>query len=247
MTVQRILRREETAGRKGCDWLATIPPDQLSAEQHIQRLFALGAFSAAHLRAFRLANIDLRRLAGALPEFVWHRCPGDPFFAVAASRLLARHPVGLETFDELRKGLRAVLFGEEQDGTATPLWADLLLEKGKSYLPTNRRRTYPSSERFWTAIAKSSLKPAEFSCTPPPAAQFPLQPRPLTADSRCSACPTHEALTYKWSAGYSEAAPTSASPRRSSARGPASGYFTSSSRTADSACWKWKPRAPERA
>jgi hypothetical protein len=143
MTVQSILRREETAGRKGCDWLATIPPDQLSADQHIQRLFALGAFSAAHPRAFRLANIDLRRLAGALPEFVWHRCPGDPFFAVAASRLLARHPVGLETFDELRKGLRAVLFGEEQDGTATPLWADLLLEKGKSYLPPKPAENLP--------------------------------------------------------------------------------------------------------
>ena len=135
MTVQGILRREEAAARKGCDWLVTIPTDPLSAEQHIQRLFALGAFSAAHPRAFRLANIDLGRLAGALPEFVWHRCPGDPFFAVAAGRLLATQPVSLETFDELKKGLRSVLFGEEQDAAATPLWADLLLEKRNGYLP----------------------------------------------------------------------------------------------------------------
>jgi hypothetical protein len=143
MTAQRILRREEAAARKACDWLVTIPPDQLSAEHHIQRLFALGAFSTAHPRAFRIANIDLRRLADALPEFVWHRCPGDPFFAVAAGRLLARRPVGLETFDELRKGLCGVLFPGEQNAAATPLWADLLLEKGKGYLPPKPAANLP--------------------------------------------------------------------------------------------------------
>jgi hypothetical protein len=135
MTSHRIRRAEAAAARKACDWLVTIRPDQLRDEHHIQRLFALGAFSAAHPRAFRVAGIDLPRVASTLPDFVWHSCPGDPFFAIAAGRLLARRSISLQTLEELRKGLCRVLFGDRQNAAATPLWADLLLEKGRGYQP----------------------------------------------------------------------------------------------------------------
>lgn len=136
MTAQRIRRSEVTAARKGCEWLVTIPPDQLNAERHIQRLFAVTGFAAAHPGAFRVADMNLRRLAGALPGFAWHLCPGDPFFAVAAGRLLARRSIRLEIFDELRRGLCTVLFGDEQNAAATSLWADLLLKRVNGWVPS---------------------------------------------------------------------------------------------------------------
>jgi hypothetical protein len=135
MTPRRILRTEAAAARKGCNWLIAMPSNQLRTEHHIQRLFAVSTVSAAHPIVSGVAGMNLRQLAGAVPAFVWHRCPADPFFAIAACRLLARRSVELASLEELKKGLRTVLFGDEQNAAATRLWADLLLEKRRGDLP----------------------------------------------------------------------------------------------------------------
>lgn len=90
-------------------------------------MFVVCAFAIARPAGFLKTKIDLSRLASELPKFPWSRCPGDPFFAVAAHRLLTSLGVSSETLAEVTKGVQTVLFGVEPDESATPLWADLLL------------------------------------------------------------------------------------------------------------------------
>jgi hypothetical protein len=131
-----ISRTEIHPARKGCEWLAGIPSSRLTVEQHIQRIFVVSAFALAHPAVFRKTKIDLSRLAGELPRFPPRLCPGDPFFAIAAHRLLTSLGVMTEALGEATKAVQSVLFGVEQNELATPLWADLLLPgDGNSHLP----------------------------------------------------------------------------------------------------------------
>jgi hypothetical protein len=135
-----ITRTEIHSARKACEWLARIPSDRLAAEQRIQRIFVVSAFAIAQPAFFRKSKIDLSRLASELPnippEFPWPRCPGDPFFVIAAHRLLTSLGLNSETLAEVTKAVQSVLFGAEQSELATPLWADLLLPgDGNGHLP----------------------------------------------------------------------------------------------------------------
>jgi hypothetical protein len=122
-----INRTEIHSARKACEWLARIPSGRLTAEQHIQRIFVVSAFAIARPAVFRKTRVDLSRLASELPRFPASRCPGDPFFAIAAHRLLTSLGVVTDGFAEVTKAVQSVLFGDEQNELATPLWADLLL------------------------------------------------------------------------------------------------------------------------
>jgi hypothetical protein len=131
-----ISRTETHSARKACEWLARIPPSRLTAEQHIQRIFVVSAFAIARPTVFLRTKIDLSRLASELPEFPSRCCPGDPFFAIAAHRLLTSLGIMSEALAEITKAVQGVLFGVEQNELATPLWAALLLPKdGNSRLP----------------------------------------------------------------------------------------------------------------
>jgi hypothetical protein len=125
-------RAEKDSARKACEWLAKIPSDRLTAEQHIQRIFVVSAFAIARPAVFRKTKIELGRLAGELPKFPFGRFPGDPFFAVAGHRLLTCLGVSAETLAEVTKAVQSVLFGIEQNELATPLWAGLLFGKDRS-------------------------------------------------------------------------------------------------------------------
>ncbi|HEY6344769.1 MAG TPA: hypothetical protein VIY49_25005 [Bryobacteraceae bacterium] len=71
-----------------------------------------------------------------MPKFALRRCPGDPFFAVAAHRLLTSLGLSAETLAEVTKAVQTILFGVEQNELATPLWANLLLPTdGNGNLP----------------------------------------------------------------------------------------------------------------
>jgi hypothetical protein len=132
-----ISRAEIRSARKACEWLARIPSDRLTAEQHIQRIFVVSAFAIARPAVFRKTKIDLTRLASELPKFPWRRSPGDPFFAIAAYRLLTSLSIITETLAEITKAVQSVLFGVEQNELATPLWADLLLPRdGNGHVPS---------------------------------------------------------------------------------------------------------------
>jgi hypothetical protein len=135
-----INRAEIDSARKACEWLARIPSDRLTAEQHIQRIFVVSAFAVARPTVFRKSKIDLSSLASELPgfppELTWPRCPGDPFFAIASHRLLTSLGIITETLAEITKAVHSVLFGNEQNELATPLWADLLLPRdGNGHFP----------------------------------------------------------------------------------------------------------------
>jgi hypothetical protein len=136
MTGTDVSLAEIRSSGKACEWLAGINSNRLTAEQHIQRIFVVCAFAAARPAVFNKTKIDLGRLTSGLPKFPWFRCPGDPFFAIAAHRLLTALGVSTETLSEVKKGVQSILFGAEPNESATPLWADLLLPaKGSGRFP----------------------------------------------------------------------------------------------------------------
>jgi hypothetical protein len=133
--MRTLEQREITCAKKACKWLLNIESGQLTSEQHIHRIFGVSTVAAADTDLSSRWKPQMRKLLAGFPDFLWPRCPGDPFFAVATYRLLVRLDVRADSLEQVAKGIGGILFGIGGSVAASALWADLLPEKAGCYSP----------------------------------------------------------------------------------------------------------------